>query len=205
MFTGLVEEIGRIQRVLKKQGSIIFSVSAPTLCKKLTVMESVSVNGVCLTVIRKRGNVFDVQAVEETLTKTTLGGLKSGSEVNLEQALPANGRIGGHFVLGHVDTTATIAKIDQRKSSRMLWIKIPRRFVYYLIPVGSVAINGVSLTVALLSHGECGVSIIPYTMEQTTFRSLRVGEQVNVEFDVLGKYVQNFLKVSRKGLSRSLG
>ncbi len=197
MFTGLVEEEGTIDKIERKLGSVIFTIRGRKTVRNLKIDESVAINGACLTVIRAGRRWFRVQAVEETLRKTNLGDLKVGDGVNLERALLPNERLGGHFVMGHVDGIGTVTRFQTRKSSWMFWFKTPKRFARYLIPVGSVAINGVSLTVAVLKGDSFGVSIIPHTMKVTTFRHLKVGDKVNIEFDMLGKYVERLLKRRR--------
>lgn len=197
MFTGIVEEMGTIAGIRRSGGSVLLNVSAPGTSRGLRKGESVAVNGVCLTVIGRSRGGFSVQAVEETLRKTGLGSLERGARVNLERPMTATARFGGHFVLGHCDTTGTVVRIQPRASSRMVWIQVPRSFKPLLIPAGSVAVDGVSLTVAALEFPRFGVSIIPHTWKVTTFQDLRVGDNVNVEFDVLGKYALN-----RQGRSR---
>jgi riboflavin synthase len=198
MFTGLVEEEGVIERTERKGGSVVFTIRAPETARGLKVDESIAVNGVCLTVIRSKGRVFSLQAVEETLRKTNLGGLKVGDRINLERALLPNERLGGHFVQGHVDGVGVVARISKRASSWMFWFKMPRRAMKYVIPVGSIAINGVSLTVAAVKDDVIGISIIPHTWNVTTFKDLKCGDRVNVEFDMLGKYVERLLRQRRK-------
>lgn len=198
MFTGLIESVGTIESARQRSGSVVFRVKAPGIAKGLKVSDSVAVEGVCLTVTKRTKSGFQTLAVEETLAKTTLGKLKPGDRVNLERPLLPSTRLGGHFVLGHVDCVGTIVRVDRRGSSWMFWFTVPKRFRRLLIPVGSVAINGVSLTVASLRQKEFGVSIIPHTMEETTFRYLRAGDRVNVEFDVLGKYVERLLAGRRR-------
>lgn len=198
MFTGLVEETGTIERLVRKRGSVVLSIRGRKTGRSLGIKDSIAVDGVCLTVIRRRGSVFDVQAVEETLAKTSLGKRREDDAVNLERPLSAQARLGGHFVLGHVDTTGVVESIRARKSSWMFWIRVPKRFAKLLIPVGSVAIDGVSLTVAQLRGTLMGISIIPHTWDVTTFKEYRVGRTVNVEFDVLGKYVAQLVKAYRK-------
>lgn len=198
MFTGLVEEEGTVEQMHRRGGSVIFTIGAGKTVRNVKVDESVSVNGVCLTAIKVTRSTFTVQAVEETLRKTNLGSLRVGDLVNLERALLPNERLGGHFVLGHVDGVGIVTEIRKRKSSWMFWFRMPRRFARYLIPVGSVAVNGVSLTVASLRGTKFGVSIIPHTMEVTTFKHLRVGDRVNIEFDMLGKYIERLLKYRRR-------
>ncbi|HXG38866.1 MAG TPA: riboflavin synthase [Bacteroidota bacterium] len=198
MFTGLIESVGTIESARRRSGSVVFVVKAPGITRGLKVGDSVAVEGVCLTVTKRTKSGFETRAVEETLTKTTLGKLHRGDRVNLERALLPTARLGGHFVLGHVDCVGTVVRVEKRGSSWMFWFRVPQRFRHLLIPVGSVAINGVSLTVASLRQKEFGVSIIPHTMEKTTFRFLQVGDHVNVEFDVLGKYVERLLALKKK-------
>lgn len=202
MFTGLVEEVGVIDSVEKKRKSVIFTIRAKETARDIRIDQSIAINGVCLTVIRWSRRKFQVQAVEETLQKTNLGELTAEDPVNLERALLPGERLGGHFVLGHVDGVGVVTKIQARSSSWMFWFKVPRRFSRYLIPVGSVAVNGVSLTVARLEGREFAVSIIPHTMDVTIFRYMKVGDKANIEFDVLGKYVERLLK-ARNGAPKS--
>jgi len=197
MFTGLVEETGVVKAIKKKGGSIIFTIQAKKTLKGLKVDHSIAINGVCLTVINRLPKAFDVQAVEETLRKTNLGNLRAGDYVNLERPLLPTDRLGGHFVLGHIDGIGRITSMEERESSWFIWIKVPKKFSHYLIPVGSIAVDGVSLTIADVKGNSFGVSIIPHTMEVTNFKYYKVGSAVNLEFDVLGKYVENLLKGKR--------
>ncbi len=194
MFTGLVEESGIVKKIKSDKESFIFSIRGEKTTKGLKINDSIAINGVCLTVIRKIKNVFDVQAVEETLIKTTLGDLRVGEKVNLERPLRANDRLGGHFVLGHVDTKVRLKEIDKRESSWIYWFEIKKKYRKYIIPVGSIAIDGVSLTIAAFKKDAFAVSIIPHTMDVTIFQEYRVGQSVNIEFDVLGKYAESFMK-----------
>ncbi len=193
MFTGLVEETGIVKSIAHSNDSVVFGIEGRKTALRLRKGDSISVDGVCLTVIRKKGRVFYVQAVEETLSKTNLSDVEMQSLLNLERPLLPTTRLGGHFVLGHVDTVGTIQKVKQLSSSHLFWFVVPRKFAKLLIPVGSVAVNGVSLTVAKQRGHRFAVSIIPQTMEITNFRTMKVGDRVNIEFDVLGKYVQSLL------------
>ena len=197
MFTGLVEEMGMVRKAVRRRSSVVFSIEGKKTGSTLKANDSIAVDGVCLTVIGRKKNIFEVQAVEETLKKTNLGKLTVSSRVNLERPLAGNARLGGHFVMGHVDGVGTIEKIDRRKSSWMFWIKFPGKQRKLLIPVGSVAVNGVSLTVAALKPDRFGVSIIPHTWRVTTFRMLKAGDRVNIEYDMLGKYVDQLLRRKR--------
>jgi riboflavin synthase len=197
MFTGLVEETGTIKKLKTKSGSVIFTIAGKKTVKTLRIDHSIAVNGVCLTVIKHTATTFDVQAVEETLKKTTLGNLKVCSTVNLERPLLPSDRLGGHFVLGHVDGMGTIVSVEDRVTSWHFWIRVPKKFSHYLIPVGSIAVNGVSLTMAEVKEQSFAVSIIPHTMEVTIFKNLKPGDTVNLEFDVLGKYLERLLETQK--------
>jgi riboflavin synthase len=190
MFTGLVEETGIVKGVKQKGGSTIFTIQGTKTVKSLRIDHSIAVEGVCLTVIKSTAKTFDVQAVEETLKKTTLEKLKVGSLVNLERPLLPSDRLGGHFVLGHVDGLGKIISLKKLESSWIYWIQVPKKFSHHLIPVGSIAVNGVSLTMAEVKANSFAVSIIPHTMDITTFPLLKPGIMVNLEFDVLGKYIE---------------
>jgi riboflavin synthase len=194
MFTGLIEEEGIVEKMHRRRGSVFFTIRAGRTIRGLKIDESVSVNGVCLTVIRGTRSNFTVQAVEETLKKTNLGDLEVGKPVNLERPLLPGERLGGHFVLGHVDGIGRVTRIVKRKSSWIFWFKLPRRFARYVIPVGSIAVNGVSLTISSSRGSEIAVSIIPHTWEVTNFKYLKVGDGANMEFDMLGKYVERLLR-----------
>jgi len=200
MFTGLVEETGIVRSIKRKGGSVIFTVQGKKTLKNLRIDHSIAVEGVCLTVIKRTSKTFDVQAVEETLKKTTLGKLQTGSPVNLERPLLPSDRLGGHFVLGHVDGLGKVSALEFRESSWVFWIQVPKKFIHHLVPVGSIAVNGVSLTMAEVKGNSFAVSIIPHTMDVTTFKLLQPGMAVNLEFDVLGKYVERLFAV--RGISK---
>ena len=199
MFTGLIEEPGAIKSIKHKGGSVVFTVEGKKTVKSLRIDQSIAVEGVCLTVIKKSTKTFDVQAVEETLKKTTLGKLLPGSLVNLERPLLLSDRLGGHFVLGHVDGLGKVTGLEFRESSWIFRIQVPKKFAHHLVPVGSIAVNGVSLTMAEVKSNIFAVSIIPHTMEVTTFKLLQPGTSVNIEFDILGKYVERLFE--GKGIS----
>jgi riboflavin synthase len=193
MFTGIIEEIGSIASMRPTGGGYTLGISAPASIGELEINDSIAVNGVCLTVVSKSGTVFDAVAVEETLKKTSLGKLKQGSSVNLELPLRFNDRLGGHLILGHVDTTGIITGREDRQTSWMFTIEVPEEFRKYTVPVGSISIDGVSLTIAELATSGVRVSIIPHTMEKTLFGSYRVNDIVNLEFDIVGKYIERMV------------
>ena len=200
MFTGLVEETGIVRSVKQKDGSVIFTIRGKKTVKSLRIDHSIAIEGVCLTVIKRTEKTFDVQAVEETLKKTTLGKIREGSLVNLERPLLPSDRLGGHFVLGHIDGMGKVISVKMLESSWIFWIRVPKKFSHHLIPVGSIAVNGVSLTMAEVKANSFAVSIIPHTMEVTTFRLLKSGDTVNLEFDVLGKYIERLF--AERGIQR---
>lgn len=194
MFTGIIQEIGVVSGVRRAGGGLHLSVRAPGSARELHVDDSVSVNGVCQTVIQKRGSVFTVEAVEETLSKTTLGDLKVSSPVNLEMPVRLSDRLGGHLVQGHVDCVGQIREVKKKESSWLITVEFDERFSRYVIPVGSIAIDGISLTVASTVGNSATVSIIPHTLEKTTLGSARSGLNVNLEFDLIGKYIEKMFR-----------
>lgn len=201
MFTGLIQEIGKIARIQKVGGGIKLTTYALKSTSELSVNDSVAINGCCLTVVSKTEKEFTVEAVEETLKKTSLGELTKGSFVNLELAMQLHDRLGGHLVLGHVDATGGIVSVKKMDSSWLYDVRIPAEFLHYVIPVGSIAIDGVSLTVARIQNDQITVSIIPHTFENTTFQFLKTGSMVNLEFDVIGKYIER-LTANKSTLTR---
>ncbi len=194
MFTGLVEETGRLVNKKETGKGFQFTFAAEKILDDLNVSSSISVNGCCLTVVKREGNTFSVDAIEETLKKTNLGKLNVNDRINLERPLKANARLGGHFVLGHVDTTGTVKDVQELSNSHFMKISFPDNFKKYLIYVGSVSIDGVSMTVAELGDNFFGVGIIPFTWQETVFSDRKVGDKVNLEFDVLGKYVERIME-----------
>lgn len=193
MFTGLIEEIGIIAAKSSRGNGLRFGIRASLILKGLAIGDSVAINGVCQTVTDIRGSEFSFDTVEETLAKTTLGSFSVNRRVNLERALRADSRLGGHFVLGHVDTAGTVASIAPLAGSYELSVSFPAEFSPLLVPVGSIAVDGVSLTVARTAENVFTVAIIPHTWESTTLALLHPGAKVNLEFDILGKYVQKML------------
>lgn len=200
MFTGLVEETGKlIDKIVTGEGYQLV-ISAKKVMSDLEIGSSICVNGVCLTVVKKIEASFYLDTIEETLKKTNLGSLNIGDKVNLERPLKADERLGGHFVLGHVDTTGKIAEVKELSNSHFVTISYPEQFNKYLIYVGSVAIDGVSMTVAELGKNTFSVGVIPHTWEETIFSNKKPGDTVNLEFDVLGKYVEKIMEGKQEGI-----
>lgn len=193
MFTGIIEEIGTIKNITRHQTSVRFVIQAHKIVDDIKVDDSIAVNGACLTAVETGKDYFAVDAVTETLNKTTLLLLKQGSLVNLERALRLQDRLGGHLVQGHVDGIATIQQIMKSAEGGILTIQIPLNIVQYTIPKGSIAIDGVSLTIAEKKDDLLTVAIIPHTLKQTIFQYKNSGDKINIEVDFLAKYVEQFV------------
>ncbi|HKI77676.1 MAG TPA: riboflavin synthase [Ignavibacteriaceae bacterium] len=189
MFTGLVEEKGKLKLKEPTGEGLRLTFQAKKIMDDLKIGDSVAVNGVCLTVVKREEDSFSMDTIEETLKKSNLGTLNIGDPVNLERPLKAEARLGGHFVLGHVDAFGKVESVKELSNSHFIKISFPDKFAKYLIPVGSVAIDGVSMTVAELENDNFSVGIIPHTWEETIFSNKKPGDSVNLEFDVLGKYI----------------
>lgn len=196
MFTGLIEEIGKIVSIRDIGGRDII-VYAEKIMDDLKIDDSVSLNGVCQTVVERTDKTFRVTAVEETLRKTTIGSMKIGGLLNLERAAAVGDRLGGHIVQGHIDCVAYVKSIEKERTGILVWFEYPTQYGKYIVTHGSIAIDGVSLTVARENSSSFMVSIIPHTWNVTTLRSLKPGSKVNLEFDILGKYVEKMLGGSR--------
>lgn len=194
MFTGIIEEIGEIAQVSQQGGARQFSIKAQKVMSDLKVDDSIAINGVCLTVVSQTPQQFAVQAVEETLKKSTLGHYQAGHRINLERALMANSRLGGHFVQGHVDGVATVLSMQAQQGGKILTLRVPEMLLKYMIPQGSITVDGVSLTIAGLSHDTIRISLIPHTLSVTTLGMLQAGGLVNVEADMMGKYAIQILQ-----------
>ncbi len=202
MFTGLIEEVGYIISIKKKSESMRLDIAAQLIMTDLAVGDSISVNGICLTVTDFGTGSFSVDVMPETLSRTSLNGLNSGSKVNLERAMAAGGRFGGHFVSGHIDGVATLLDKKSLDNAIVFKFKFPAELQKYLVAKGSIAIDGISLTIAELGVAEFTVSIIPHTLAETNLGELTLGSQVNIEVDMLAKYIESILfgaGVSAKG------
>ena len=199
MFTGLIEEIGRIVKTTRVENGLLIKISCNKILQGLKVDDSVAVQGTCLTVTNLDGHSFEAVAVLETVQKTTLAGFKVHDEVNLERALELNGRLGGHFVQGHVDGKGQLCQLRKEGLSHILSIELSNELIRYTIPKGSITINGVSLTIADKKGCYIELSVIPHTWIHTTLHQLKRGMFVNVEVDMMAKYVENFLgKISEE-------
>ncbi|HUM45624.1 MAG TPA: riboflavin synthase [Chitinophagales bacterium] len=192
MFTGIIEAIGKIIEI-RKEGSNIHFTIASAISSELKVDQSVSHDGVCLTVVKVEDNKHVVTAVKETLDRSAFKSKKEGDEVNLERSMLMNGRLDGHLVQGHVDDTLVCSKISEKDGSWLFRFAIKNNGSRLIVEKGSVCINGVSLTVAKLSRKQFSVAIIPYTHEHTTFKNLQPGDEVNIEYDIIGKYVARMM------------
>lgn len=189
MFTGIVEEIGKILFVTKNR----ITVEAKTVTEDAKIGDSIAVNGVCLTVTAMNSNGFDADVSPETFRVTNLGKLKNGSLVNLERAMPMNGRFGGHIVSGHVDGIGKICLLQKDNEFYNLVIELDEKESKYVIKKGSITISGISLTVAEIDGNIVRVAIIPHTFENTSLKTLKTGDYVNIETDIMSKYVEKFL------------
>ena len=193
MFTGLVREVGEVVWLRRSDKTVQLLIRAPRSAARVRVGESVAVNGCCLTVTAHREEQFMFDLLEESLDRTNLGDLKPGSPVNLERALRVDGRLGGHFVQGHVDCTSQVLALEEKGPDLRIDLSLPPDFARYLAFKGSIAINGVSLTVSALGDNRFSVWIIPHTLENTNLGDLEVGDRVNLEFDILAKYVERLM------------
>lgn len=193
MFTGIIEEIGKVTQIQKGTHSAILQIQAKIVLEQLKIGDSVAVNGVCLTVTSISSHSFTADVMHETLNRSALSGLTCGSSVNLERAMPANGRFDGHIVDGHVDGIGKVMQI--RRDDNAVWYTIQANssIMHYIVEKGSIAIDGISLTVASLSADFFCVSILPHTAKVTTLGMRKIGDTVNLENDIIGKYVEKFL------------
>ena len=192
MFTGIIEGLSKVEAIEKENTNVHFTFSC-AFTHELKIDQSVAHNGVCLTVVKINGHQYTVTAIDETLQKTNLGNLKIGDYVNLERCMPANGRFDGHIVQGHVDQTGIVSSIIDNKGSWTYTIEYNNKLGNVTVEKGSITINGTSLTVVDSKDDAFSVCIIPYTFENTAFKHLKVNDVVNLEFDIVGKYVARLL------------
>jgi len=199
MFTGLVEAIGTVRDLIKTESVFRLSVECPKIVSELTQGQSVSVSGACLTVVGAAGGAFDVEMMPETFTRTRFSSLSRGSRVNLERAMRLSGRLEGHLVLGHVDGTATLEKLTGPARTKTAWFRASEDVTRHVVEKGSIAVDGVSLTVIDAEEGAFSVGLIPATLENSTLGLIRPGDAVNIETDIIGKYVERLLKGRAQG------
>lgn len=199
MFTGIIEEIGTVRRIEHGAKGARLTIQAKTVLEDTRIGDSIATNGVCLTVVSMTGDSFSADVMAESLRRSSLGTLQGGSPVNLERAMAANGRFGGHIVSGHIDGTGTIA--SQKREDNAVWVEIktPAPLLRYIVEKGSIAIDGVSLTVAAVTDTDFSVSIIPHTGAQTILLGKKPGDPVNLECDVIGKYVEKLTAPHKTG------
>lgn len=192
MFTGIIESLGTVKELIKDQQNLHITIES-TISKELKIDQSVAHNGICLTVVKCDEHSHTVTAIQETLLKTNLMELKKGDKMNLERCMQMNGRLDGHIVQGHIDTTAKcIAKEDQ-EGSWLFTFEHPKKPEFITVEKGSICVNGISLTVVNSKENQFSVAIIPYTYEHTNLSNVNVGDHVNLEFDILGKYVAKLM------------
>ena len=194
MFTGLIEEVGTLVAVRTHHHGTELRISAPGAAKHVNPGESIAVNGCCLTLTSCRGDCLTFDLLDETIARTNLRALQQDSPVNLERALRADARLGGHFVQGHVDCVAPILAFDRKGAEFRLEVALPKNYAHYVASKGSIAVNGISLTVAELLPKSFVLWIIPYTRSHTNLHRATIGDLVNVEFDILAKYVERMVR-----------
>ena len=199
MFTGIVVEKGVVKRAKRVAGALLrLEVESPRLARDLSIGDSVAINGVCLTAIEAGRRRFTVEAIPETLARTTLGSVTKGSPVNLELAARLGDRIGGHLVQGHVDGIGEALRVEDDDGARRMWFGLDEGLLRYLVPKGSVTLDGVSLTVVEVGRTSFQVAIIPHTLEATTLGDVAPGSTVNVEVDMFAKYIERFMSNGRE-------
>jgi riboflavin synthase len=193
MFTGIVEEIGEVKEIREDGSNIHFWIKSK-MTSELQIDQSVSHNGVCLTVVDISGDNYKVTAIDETLKKTNLGALKIGNHVNLERSVTLEKRLDGHMVQGHVDTKAKCLSILEEAGSWLFTFEVDKEYGELMVEKGSICVNGTSLTIFDIQDGKFSVAIIPYTYENTIFNTIEVGHLANIEFDMMGKYIIKYLR-----------
>lgn len=192
MFTGIVEGIGMVEKIkqnTKNRSAYQMTIDLGVYAKGLKVGQSVALNGVCLSVTKISKNKCDFDMIDETIKKTDLGNLKKGSIVNIERSLKVGARMDGHFVLGHIDGVGVITKIEKKPKEIKVWFEVPKKLAKFVVQKGSIAIDGISLTVVDVTKNTASVCLIPHTVKVTNFQSKKVGDKVNIETDILGKYI----------------
>ena len=196
MFTGLIEEIGTVKEISKKGDNLRLVIGANKIMDDISMGSSIAIDGTCLSVVKYTSNTFEVDISEETVKKTTIGGFKPGRKVNIERAMKIGDRLGGHFVTGHIDGIGEIVKFDRTVDGAYLGIKASEDTIRYMIYKGSVAIDGISLTVANVDSNSIAIALIPHTIEMTNLKEKSIGEKVNIECDIIGKYIERFVNLT---------
>jgi riboflavin synthase len=194
MFTGIIEHLGTIDSLQLHADGGRLTIYAPSVTPHLAIANSIAVNGCCLTVVAMENERFTADLSGETIRKTSFGELRPGMSINLEQPMTAGKEFGGHFVLGHVDTVGRVTRLEPEGENWWYGVEVPETFARYIVPQGSIAIDGISLTVARWHDRIAEIAIIPFTYERTNVRDMKVGDAVNLEGDVLGKYVERYLE-----------
>ncbi len=198
MFTGIVEEMGTIAGIQKGAKSAVLTIQAEKVFSDIHIGDSIALNGVCLTVTSFSGNTYTADVMNETLRRSSLGSLTIGSKVNLERAMAANGRFGGHIVSGHIDGTGTITKVEKDDNAIWYTIAAEENLMKYIVEKGSIAIDGISLTVAKRSDVDFAISMIPHTAKETVLSQKKPGDIVNLENDIVGKYIEQLMHYEKK-------
>lgn len=192
MFTGIIQGVGKIEKInqnTKNRSAFQMTVDLGKHAKGLKVGQSVALNGVCLSVTKISKNKCDFEMIDETIKQTDLGNLVPGAKVNIERSLKVGDRMEGHFVLGHVDGVGIIKKIEKKPKEVKVWFEVPKKLVKFVVKKGSIAIDGISLTVVDVTKNNASVCLIPHTIKITNFQSKKVGDKINIETDILGKYI----------------
>ena len=192
MFTGIIGGVGKVEKITqntKNRSAFQMTVDLGKYAKGLKVGQSVALNGVCLSATKISKNKCDFQMIDETIKKTDLGNLVKGAKVNIERSLKVGDRMEGHFVLGHVDGIAIIKKIEKKPKEVKVWFEVPKKLAKYIVKKGSILIDGISLTVVEVKKNLVSVSFIPHTIQVTNFKTKKIGDKVNIETDILGKYI----------------
>ena len=198
MFTGLIEEVGNITAITPNASGKLFRIAPHKVLSDLKHGDSIAIDGVCLSVVDINDNGFSVQAVHETLRRSTLGDIRVGSEVNLERAMQSTARFGGHIVQGHVDGTGEILALKREGQGAVFRVRVPSELTRYMVEKGSVAMHGISLTIADIHESVISIWVIPVTLQETNLGSRKVGDRVNLEVDILAKYAEKMMRNESK-------
>lgn len=193
MFTGIIKELGKIKKITKSRKGATFLVQAGSILKNKKIGESIAVNGVCVTITKLTKGYFEFEAIKETLDRSNFKNLKTGDEVNLEPALTLNQSLDGHLVQGHIDTEGMVKNFKKNHGDNILTIKFPKQIAAFLAFKGSITVNGVSLTISNLQDSTFSVSLIPHTLKNTNLKNLKKGDKVNLEVDLIARYLKNLL------------